>query len=153
METTTATYYTPQLEELYGVSEFYGNSPSATEEEPEIVKFEIHPFNWPSILTVKTLPSGKVEYSVPGNNQILFKYLDKADIESLDFKIYDIGNGTMRFMNSGIKITLYPDKKMISISVCVNKIKDEWIVPFSGLCKNIHELKQIFKYVGIIGIK
>ncbi len=154
-ETKTATYYTPTLEELYGVSEIYIKAFG----DYEYRKKEINPLKLKDWLTAVLDHEGKETETWLVPDRVKLKWLDAHDIQSLTFAEKNFekhGNMTLAPIlttgdtthvkklftfkegNHQVELTGWLTPEMPIIQVYWNKEK-----VYSGLCKNLNELRKI----------
>lgn len=151
METTTATYYTPELEEFHIGFEYEQNEDYDVLPEKKWHKQTFHPSNF----------NPESPYFISQNSiyaeTIRVKYLDREDIEILGFsedKEYrerprQISYKPINFRKGAyiinFWITRFEDNPEHKI-----EIKIQNFILFYGICKNKSKLKSLLKDVGAL---
>lgn len=147
-------YYTPELEEFYVGFEFEMRVVSHRAHQDELIREEVFmPCVWKAFTNLKDVFN--VEYDSLGEHlkttvpdSVRVKYLDREDIESLGFRIYQEGSNFYVYLKDN-QLTLhlnpeYPNK----IELRYNH--HSWKYgQFLGTIKNKSELKKVLKMLGI----
>ena len=129
-------YYTPEIEEFHVGFEYEFRHDDFKEDG--WIKYSTPEFN-PEREDSFIGKSDLSEYRV--------KYLDREDIESLEFIFNGNERGKFRFIRGNIVIIFCPDTYIVQIIIEPIERRFNYVIPrgFCGTIKNISELKQIIK--------